>query len=362
MRAIAVQKKYGDIQELQPVELPDPKLETDNDLLIRVKAAAVNPVDTKTRAGTYDDYCKDGNPREYYNHVPKLPHVIGFDGAGVVEDVGSNASKKFSKGDQVYYCGSPFRQGSNAELQLVDYRVVAKKPKNLDFVEAAAMPLTWITAWEALVERMEIKEGEDAALLIINGAGGVGSAASQIARKVLKLKTVITTASRDETKKFTTEMGATHVVNHREDVVKQIADLKLSQPVKYIFITSRTEQYLAPCGEIAAPFGRVCSLVQTQDLSGMYGYPWMAKSLTFVWCLLGTKPYYDTDVESHGKILEDLRKWLEDGTVKTTLKSRLPMTAAGLWNGHELLGSGKGIGKTGFDVAHDGMVESDAFT
>ncbi|KAF4551520.1 Zinc-binding dehydrogenase-like protein 24 [Elsinoe fawcettii] len=360
MRAIGVQK-YGAVNELKALNLPNPKLESDDDILVRVRAASINPVDTKTRAGTYDDYCYGSNPLEYYKHAPRLPHIIGFDGAGVVEATGKNASQRFKTGDEVYYCSSPFRQGTNAELQLVDYRSVAKKPKNLDFTEAAALPLTWITAWEALVERIEIKKGENAALLIINGAGGVGSAASQIARKVLNLPTIITTASRDETKQFTTEMGATHVINHREDVVKQIKDLKLQQPLKYIFITSRTEQYLSQCADVAAPFGKVCSIVQTKDLSGMYGHEWMAKSLTFVWELLGTKPYYGVDVDSHGKILEDLRKWIEEGTIKTTLKTRLPLTVAGLWKGHELLESGKGIGKTGFEVAYDGMVESDAF-
>ncbi|KAG8629570.1 hypothetical protein KVT40_003435 [Elsinoe batatas] len=217
-----------------------------------------------------------------------------------------------------------------------------------------------ITAWEALVERMEIKKDEDAALLIINGAGGVGSAASQIARKILNLPGVITTASRDATRQFTSEMGATHVINHRKDVVKQIQDLNLKQPLKYIFITSRTEQYLGPCGDIAAPFGKICSLVQTKDMSGMYGHAWMAKSLTFIWELLGTKPYYGINVESHGRILDDLKKRIEDETIKTTLKTRLPLTVAGLWKGHELLESGKGVGKVGFDVAYDGMVNDSA--
>lgn len=138
----------------------------------------------------------------------------------------------FKVGDEVFYSGSPIRQGSNAEYQLVDERSVGHKPKGLDFVESAAMPLTYITAYEALAERLEIKKGEQAALLIINGAGGVGAMATQIARVVLGLPVVITTASRPETIQFTKDMGATHVVNHREDVYSQIEKLGLDLPLK----------------------------------------------------------------------------------------------------------------------------------
>jgi len=138
----------------------------------------------------------------------------------------------FRVGDEVFYSGSPIRQGSNAEYQLVDERSVGHKPNMLDFAESAAMPLTYITAYEALVERLEITRSEKAALLIINGAGGVGAVASQIARTVLDLPYVITTASRPETTEFTKKMGATHVVNHREDIPAQIAELDLDVPLK----------------------------------------------------------------------------------------------------------------------------------
>lgn len=138
----------------------------------------------------------------------------------------------FEVGDEVFYSGSPIRQGSNAEYQLVDERSVGHKPNTLDFAESAAMPLTYITAYEALVERLEITGGEKAALLIINGAGGVGAVASQIARTVLDLPYVITTASRPETTEFTKQMGATHVVNHRDDIAAQIAKLDLDVPLK----------------------------------------------------------------------------------------------------------------------------------
>ncbi|KAJ6474677.1 chaperonin 10-like protein [Mycena vitilis] len=351
MRAIAVTKR-GDIPVIQALTLPAPGPPTGHDLLVRIKATSVNPVDTKVRAGTYDDYQRGGDALAYYTRAPAPPHVIGFDAAGIVEAVGPQA-EGFQEGDAVYYSASPMRQGADAELQLVDARSVALKPVGLDFVEAAAMPLTWITAWEALVERMEVKEGEQAGVLIINGAGGVGSCASQIARHVLKLPVVVTTASREETTAFSRSMGATHAVNHRGDVPAQIAALKLPVPIKYVFITYRTEMYMDVAATVCAPFGKVCSIVQTQELK-MYGEEWMAKGLTFVWELIGTKP-------CHGRILKRLAELLDAGVVKTHLKTRLPLTVEGVRKGHELLASGIVIGKVGLGVDEVGMQEGDAF-
>lgn len=172
MKAIAV-TSYGPIPNLKAIEVPKPSNLQSHDILVRIRGCSVNPVDTKVRAGTYDDY------PGYYSRTPKLPQMLGFDASGIVDSMS-----------------------------------VAFKPINLDWGQTASMPLTWITAWEALVERIGIQEGENAGILIGNGAGGVGSVASQIARKVLKLPVVITTASREETG------AATHTVNHREDIVK----------------------------------------------------------------------------------------------------------------------------------------------
>ncbi|KAF1966522.1 GroES-like protein [Bimuria novae-zelandiae CBS 107.79] len=168
--AIAV-TKYGPVTNLNNVEVPTPDAPQGHDILVLIKACSVNPVDTKVRAGVYDDY------PDYYERTPPLPQILGFDAAGVIHAVGSGV-KDFKASDEVFYAGSPIRQGSSAELQLVDSRSVALKPKELDFAQAAAMPLTWITAWEALVERMGIQSGEEAGILIINGSGGVGSVAS----------------------------------------------------------------------------------------------------------------------------------------------------------------------------------------
>lgn len=208
-----------------------------------MQACSVNPIDTKVRNGTYDDApgILDLNNGigahtltytiDYYQRVKYPFHIIGFDGAGIVEEVGPDC-QFFKPGDEVFYVSSTLRQGTTQEYQLVGEFDVGHKPKSMDFVQAAAMPLTYGTAYESLVERTEIKKGENVGILIINGAGGVGSMASQIARWVLELPVVITTASRPETVEFTKKMGATHVINHRLDLKKQVDDLKLDVPVK----------------------------------------------------------------------------------------------------------------------------------
>ncbi|KAK5460968.1 hypothetical protein LTS15_003031 [Exophiala xenobiotica] len=353
MKAIGVEE-YGDARKLISKTISKPENPQGYDLVVRVKACSVNPVDLKARAGVYDDY------PDYYNRVPRPFQIFGFDGAGIIEALGPEV-KDLKPNDEIFYSGSPIRQGSNAEYQLVDSRSVAKKPKSLTFVEAAALPLTYITAYEALVERMEIKPGEQSGLLIVNGAGGVGSVASQIARTVCKLRVVVSTASRPETVDFCKAMGATHTINHREPLPRQIEKLDLKVPIRYVFITHSTTPYLKPVAEICAPFGKVCSIVQTQDMD-MYGTEFMAKSLTFIWELLGTKPYYHVDVESHGEILRELAELVDRGEIKTHLTKSLPLTLEGLREAHEKwVGGGKMMGKVGLYV-EGGDAGVDAFS
>lgn len=310
----------------------------------RVKACSVNPIDVKVRGQVYDDI------PDFYDHVPTRLgyHILGYDGAGIVQECGPSV-KDYAVGDEVFYSGSPIRHGSNAEYQFVNSRSVAKKPPKLSWTEAAAMPLTWITAYEALIERMEIRKGENVGILIINGAGGVGCVASQIARHVLKLPVVVTTASRPETVAFSKKMGATHVLNHHEDLPSQVADLQLKVPIKYIFITHSTTTYLAPAAQICAPFGKVCSIVQTQDMA-MYGTAFMAKSLTFVWELVGTKPWYQTEVATHGRILQELAQLVEKGEIQSHLQKEFRLDLEGLRQAHELIEEGKTIGKNALGV------------
>ncbi|KAL1963778.1 hypothetical protein VTN77DRAFT_7844 [Rasamsonia byssochlamydoides] len=288
---------------------------------------------------------------DYYDHTPKPYQICGYDGAGTVVATGPQC-QFFKTGDQVFYSGSPLRHGSNAELQLVDERSVGHKPKSLDMTQAAAMPLTYITAYEALIERFEIKKGERAALLVINGAGGVGAVASQIARKVLELPVVLTTASRPASIEFTKRMGATHVLNHKEDIQKQLDDLKLDVPLKYIFIAHSTDRYMDLCAKIAAPFGKICSIVQGQ--ARMYGTEFMAKSLSFIWCFLGTKPVYQVDIDSHHRILEELSHFVDSGHITCHMVQRLQLTLEGVREGHRIIEQGGGIGKTALGIDEPG--------
>ncbi|KAK5126848.1 hypothetical protein LTR08_004583 [Meristemomyces frigidus] len=353
MKAIAV-SKYGAIDNLIATEVAKPEKAEGYDLLIQVKACSVNPVDTKVRNGTYDDY------PDYYSRTPALPQILGFDGAGIVQALGPNAQGGFKPGDEVYYSGSPIRPGSNAAYQLVDSRSVALKPKTLTMVQAASMPLTWITAYEALVERLAITKGENAGILIVNGSGGVGSVASQIARTVLELPVVVTTTSRDETTRFSRAMGATHTVNHREDIVQQCRDLQLDPPIKYVFIThTPTAKYVVDAAAICAPFGKVCSIVQDREMP-MYGTEWLAKSLTFVWALIGTKPYYHVDEDSHGKILKQLAAMVDEGSIKCHHQQTLPLTLDGLRRAHEQVEASGVMGKIGLAV-DEGTEEGQAF-
>ncbi|KAL8832887.1 MAG: hypothetical protein Q9170_004689 [Blastenia crenularia] len=345
MKALLVEHDHrGDSSKINAKKVPKPEQPQGFDILVEIKAASVNPIDIKVRAGVYDDY------PDYFDRCPRPYQIMGFDGAGVITAIGPSV-KRFQPGDAVYFANSPVRHGSNAEYQLVDSRSIALKPPSLSFVQAASMPLTYITAYEALIERLEIQKGEQAALLIINGAGGVGSFASQIARKMLGLPVVVTTASRQETQEFSKEMGATHVVNHREDLVKQIADLNLDVPLKYIFITYNTDMYLTTCARICAPFGKVCSIVQGQVK--MYGTEFMAKSLSFVWALLGTKPYYGLMLDSHGQILKELTEKVEKGEIKCTLKQTFPLTLEGLRKAHEIVESGGSIGKNALEMPEE---------
>ncbi|KAI0013248.1 quinone oxidoreductase [Xylariaceae sp. FL0662B] len=360
MHAVGV-AEYGPIGNLQPREVPKPPRPTGRQMLVQVKAISVNPIDVKVRGGVYDD------APNYYERVKPLTqeapnfHIIGYDGAGIVLETGPDV-KHFKPGDEIYYLGNPAMQGSYAEEQIVDERHAGHKAKSLDFTQAAAMPLTYATAYESLVDRLGIKRGEKAAILIINGGGGVGSIASQVARHILQLPIVITTASRVETTAFSKKMGATHVVNHHDDIVRQIRDLNLPAdvPLKYAYFTSRTEQYLNAVGDVLAPFGKACSIVQAQF--DMYGTEFMSKSLAFVWCWVGTGPYhhYVNDVEEkHHEWYEELSRLLDEGTIKCHLTQRLRLTAEGIREAHRRLEAGKAVGKLALGVDEPG--EGDAF-
>ena len=236
---------------LQDIELPRPEPKK-RDLLVRVDAVSVNPVDTKIRRSQASD------------HQEAVPRVLGWDVAGVVESVGSQVSL-FQPGDEVYYSGSLIRPGANSEHHLVDERLVAKKPASLTMAQAAALPLTAITAYEALFDRLGISpqgESEGKSLLIIGGAGGVGSLAIQLA-KIVKLH-VIATASRPESQTWCRKMGADSVIDHSQSIPNQLQQLHWPM-VDYIFNASSTDQHWQVMCEAIKPQGRICGIVDTTE-------------------------------------------------------------------------------------------------
>jgi zinc-binding alcohol dehydrogenase family protein len=331
MKAVAL-KRYlpiSDPESLLDVELPDPKPQG-RDLLVRVHAVSVNPVDTKVRS-----------PKD---KTEASPRVIGWDAAGVVEAVGPDC-KLFKAGDAVFYAGSITRPGSNSELHLVDERIVGPKPRSLDFAQAAAIPLTALTAYEGLFERLSIDVGGQHAgrtLLVINGGGGVGSIAIQLA-KLAGLR-VIATASRPESQQWCRTMGADHVINHRDDIPKQLKELG-SAEVDYLVNTVNTAAYWDTMVEVIKPLGRIVSIVET-DQPLKLGVL-MRKSVSFSWELMFTRAIFQTaDMEEQHRILRQVADWLDAGKLKGTLTEKLtPISAANLRAAHAKLESGTMVGK-----------------
>jgi NADPH2:quinone reductase len=319
----------NDPDSLQQFELPRP-VPDQRDLLVRVEAVSVNPVDVKVRAP------KPG--------VEAQPKILGWDAAGIVEAVGPGATL-FKQGDEVYYAGSIVRPGTNSEYHLVDERITGRKPTSLTFAEAAALPLTAITAWEAFFERLHIdRAGADAGklLLIIGGAGGVGSIAIQIA-KVAGLK-VIATASRKETRDWCENLGADHLIDHRQPLKAELQRIGVSA-VDYIVNVSNTDEYWHPMAEVIRPEGAICSIVENAaplDLNAL-----KSKSATFVWEFMFTKSMFNTpNMESQGILLNEVAKLVDAGRIRTTLTETIPaINAQNLRRVHERIESGRTIGK-----------------
>ena len=332
MKAIGLTKylPITDNASLVDVELPKPEAEG-HDLLVSVRAISVNPVDVKVRAP------KDG--------VEDPPRVLGWDAAGVVEAIGPDVTL-FAPGDEVFYAGSITRPGTNSELHLVDERIVGSKPKSLSFAEAAALPLTSITAWEALFDRMGISRDGSAAgqsLLVLGGAGGVGSIAIQVAKQVARLN-VIATASRNESRAWCLELGADHVVNHREDIPAQLQAIGSGQ-VDYVLCLNDTDGHWNTMSEVVAPQGHICSIVETSAPVDIR--PLMKKSATFSWELMFTRSMFGTPdmIEQHD-LLNEVATLVDAGKVRTTSAEVIgPINAANLRRAHAQVETGRTIGK-----------------
>ncbi|MEM1172551.1 MAG: zinc-binding alcohol dehydrogenase family protein [Cyanobacteria bacterium P01_H01_bin.35] len=314
---------------LLDVEIPKPTAKG-KDLLVQVKAISVNPVDTKVRA-----------PKE---KIESQPRILGWDAAGIVIEIGEEVTE-FQPGDEVYYAGDITRPGSNSEFHLVDARIVARKPQNLDFAHAAAFPLTGITAWEALFERLNIEQkGADAgkSILIINGAGGVGSIAIQLA-KLAKLN-VIATASRPETIAWCQKLGADEVVNHRNNLAEEIEKVGY-QNVDYILCLNDSDGHWQAMSKAIKPQGTICSIVENEKPLDMDILK--SKSAGFVWEFMFTRSMYQTeDMAEQGNLLNELSKLIEDGVIITTCNEVVkPINAKNLRDVHQRLEKGRTIGK-----------------
>lgn len=319
MKAIA--HTSGELGSLVDIELPKPTPKG-RDLLVKVEAVAVNPVDTKQR-----------------KIAPSAPRVLGWDAAGTVAAAG-DAVTLFKPGDAVYYAGDVTRAGCNSEFHLVDERIVGRKPKSLDFAQAAAIPLTAITAWEAFFERMKVVKGRS--LLIIGGAGGVGSIGIQLAKSAGL--TVIATASRSATIAWCKELGADHVIDHRKPMRPQIEALGLKH-VDYIANFNEVDEHWAAIGDLIAPQGAIVLIVGNKSPLQLDAV--RAKSAAICFELMFTRARFQTPdmIEQH-KLLNQVADWLDSGKLRGTLKETLsPINAANLRKAHERLESGTMIGK-----------------
>jgi len=319
-----------DPESLLDVDVPKPQPDG-HDLLVEVKAISVNPVDTKQRA-----------PKDQVETTPK---VLGWDVAGVVKGTGKEVTL-YKPGDEVYYAGSIVRPGGYSEFHLVDERIVGRKPKNLGFAEAAALPLTTITAWEAMFDRMGISKvgrNADRTLLVIGGAGGVGSIAIQLAKKLARLK-VFATASRVQSAKWATELGADVIIDHAKELAPQLKAAGTPE-VDYILCCNSTDQYFPQFASIIAPQGKICTIVRATKPVDLV--PLMTKSATFAWELMFTRSTYRTpDMIGQHELLEEAAALVEAGALRTTLTTNLgKINAANLRRAHKLLEEGHTIGK-----------------
>ena len=308
-------------------ELSDPVPE-ERDLLIEVKAVSVNPVDAKVRNRA----------------APEAGQVkiLGWDATGIVKAVGSKVSK-FKVGDKVWYAGSIARQGSNAEYQLVDERIVSLMPASLNFGQAAAMPLTSITAWEILFDRLEVSKESEDEILVVGAAGGVGSILLQLIKSLTKLK-VVATASRAETNEWVKSLGADYVIDHSKNFSEQLSLLGLKN-IKYVASLTHTENHFEQIAEIIAPQGKLCLIDDPAEPLNLALLKW--KSVSVHWEFMFTRSLYETDdILKQHELLQSVADLVDNGKIRSTANKSLgAINLENLKEAHRLIETGKSIGK-----------------
>ena len=307
-----------------PAPQPGPR-----DLLVRVKAVSVNPVDTKVRRNTAPPA---GQAK-----------VLGWDAVGVVEGIGADVIG-FQVGDRVFYAGSITRPGANSELHVVDERIAARAPASLEDAQAAALPLTAITAWELLFDRLRVPQGGGAgqSLLIVGGAGGVGSILIQLARQLTQLK-VIATASRPETQAWCLELGAHAVIDHAQPLAQALKDGG-HDPVDFVAALTQTGQHYAQIIESLKPQGAIGVI---DDMAGVDVMALKSKALSLHWELMFTRSMFGTpDMDEQGKLLAQVATLVDAGRIRTTAGTHYgTINAANLLKAHAFIESGKAQGK-----------------
>ncbi|MGE7370037.1 zinc-binding alcohol dehydrogenase family protein [Neorhizobium sp. NPDC001467] len=315
---------------LVDIDLPEPDPQG-RDLLVEIRAVSVNPVDTKVRRSA------EVEPGQF--------RVLGYDAAGVVKAVGPGV-KLFRPGDAVYYAGAIDRPGTNAEFHLVDERIVGMKPKTLGFEEAAALPLTAITAYEALFHRMKVENkvaGAWNAVLLVGAAGGVGSIAIQLLRALSDV-TVIATASRPESQAWVRELGAHHVIDHSKPMAPQLAAMAIGQP-GFVFSLTQTDKHLPDILDLIAPQGRMALIDDPAEVVDLRLFK--RKCLSVHWEMMFARPVFQTaDMIEQHKLLTHVAELVDAGRIRSTLADVLgPINADNLKKAHALIESGTTRGK-----------------
>ncbi len=310
------------------LDTPEP---SDTELLVEVQAVSVNPVDTKVRA-----------PKDSILEAPK---VLGWDACGIVLAKGA-ACELFDIGDRVFYAGDITKPGCNSQYHTVDQRLVGQAPKSLSAAESAAMPLTSITAWEGLFDRLRVDleaDNSDRTILIIGGAGGVGSIAIQLAARVAGLR-VITTASKPESIDWCLRQGAELVVNHYKDLPGQLRSLGFTE-LDYILCCNDTDMHFEAMCDLIRPQGLICAMVDNRK--PLDNAKLKSKSAGLVWEFMFTRAMFECDdiLEQH-HILNEVARLLDEGILSCTMRERLsPIDAANMKTAHAKLESGSMLGK-----------------
>ncbi|SDS79456.1 zinc-binding alcohol dehydrogenase family protein [Nocardioides scoriae] len=347
MRAIGY-RTTGDASRLEDVELPDPT-PGERDLLVEVRAVSVNPVDTKIIGRQGPDEGEDVK-------------VLGWDVAGVVREVGPGVTG-FAAGDEVWYAGSLVRPGADSELHLVDERIAARKPSSLSFAEAAALPLTTITAWELLFDRLGVERdgGEGQVLLVVGAAGGVGSILVQLASRLTRLR-VVGTASRPESEQWARDLGAHDVVDHSQELVPQLRDLGIDS-VPLVAALTHTDEHYEQLVEALAPQGRIAVIDDPEG--GLNIAPLKQKSGSLHWEFMFTRSMFGTDdMHLQGDLLAEVARLVDEGVLRTTTgagdEAPKPISAAALREAHEFISSHRAVGKVVLEGWGDDRADTSA--